>query len=70
MFATFITLSVISFAVAQLCDLVRQDGAKIVAAMRGRSWVASPKPVRPVVVRLNPPRMAVEPLWPELSAAA
>ncbi len=35
MFATFISLAVISFAIAGLKDLARHDGAKIIAAMRG-----------------------------------
>ena len=37
MFATFVTLAVISFAVAGLRDLARQDGAKVIAALQGRS---------------------------------
>ena len=70
MFATFITLAIISFAVAGLRDLARRDGAKIVAAMQGRSWAALPRPTRPVVVRFSSPRTAAEPVWPELRAAA
>ena len=70
MFATFITLAVISFAIAGLCDLVRHDGAKIIAAMQGRSWAAEPRPAREVVVRFSQPHMAAEPAWPELRAAA
>ena len=37
MFATFITLALISFAVAGLRDLARHDGAKIIAALQGNS---------------------------------
>jgi hypothetical protein len=71
MFVTFITLAVISFAIAGLRDLVRQDGAKIVAAMRGRSWAAEPKPGRPIVVRLSSTYKAEAPAWqPALRAAA
>ena len=69
MFATLITLAVISFAVAGLRDLARQDGAKILAAMRGQSWAAEPKPARPVMVRFSLPQQAAEPLS-ELRAAA
>jgi len=69
MLVTFITLAVISFAVAGLRDLARQDGAKIVAAMRGQSWAAGAKPARPVIVRFSSSRAAVEP-WPDLRAAA
>jgi hypothetical protein len=70
MFATFITLAIISFAVAGLRDLARHDGAKIVAAMQGRSWAAEPRQTRPVVVRFSQPRTAVAPAWPELRVAA
>ena len=70
MFATFVTLTVISFAVAGLRDLLRHDGAKILAAIQGRSWVAEAGPSCPVVVRFNSLRMAAEPAWPELRAAA
>ena len=69
MLVTFITLAVISFAVAGLRDLARQDGAKILAAMRGQSWAAEAKPVRPLNVRLSSSRAAVEP-WADLRAAA
>ena len=69
MFVTFVTLAVISFAVAGLRDLARQDGAKILAAMRGQSWAAEVKPVRPAIVRFNQSRTAAAP-WPELRAAA
>lgn len=69
MFATAITLAIISFAVAGLRDLARHDGAKIVAAMRGQSWVAQAKPVRPVVVRFSSLKSAVA-QWPPLRAAA
>ena len=69
MFVTFVTLAVIGFAVAGLRDLARHDGAKIIAAMRGQSWTAEAKPVRPVIVRFNPSRTAETP-WAELRAAA
>ena len=70
MFATFITLTVISFAVAGLRDLARQEGAKILAAMQGRSWVAEAGPTRAIVVRFSSRRVGTEPAWPELRAAA
>ena len=70
MFATFITLAVISFAVAGLRDLARHDGAKIIAAMQGRSWAAEPRPVRPFIVRFSSPNRAEEPGGPALRAAA
>lgn len=70
MFATFITLAVIAFAIAGLRDLARHDGAKIVAAMRGRSWAAEPRPSRPIAIRFNSPNRVAEQAWPELRAAA
>ena len=70
MFATFVTLAVISFAMTGLRNLVRQDGAKIIAALQGRSWIAEPLPSRPMIVRFSPNYKAVEPVWPELRAAA
>jgi hypothetical protein len=70
MFATFITLAVISFAIAGLRDLARHDGAKILAAMKGRSWAAEPRPSRPFVVRFSSPEQVVKSAWPELRAAA
>jgi hypothetical protein len=69
MFVTFVTLAVMTFAVAGIRDLVRQNGAKILAAMRGQSWAAESRPVRPVVVRFNSSREAAAP-WPALRAAA
>ena len=70
MFATFVTLAVISFALAGLRNLARHDGAKIIAALQGRSWIAEPTPSRPVIVRFSPSYRAVEPAWPALRAAA
>jgi hypothetical protein len=70
MFATFVTLAVIGFAVAGLRDLVRQDGTKIIAALQGRSWIAEPGPARPMIVRFSPTYRVAAPVWPELRAAA
>ena len=71
MFATFVTLALISFAIAGLRDLARHDGAKIVAAMQGRSWTAAPRPARPVVIRFSSTFTESGSVWqPELRAAA
>jgi len=70
MFATAITLAVIGLAVSGLADLARQDGAKILAALEGRSWSATPRSDRPVIVRFSSPRRAAEPARPSLRAAA
>ena len=72
MFATFITLVIISFVVAGLRDLARQDGAKILAALQGHSGMSEPRPARPIVVRFSPRCTVEEPAlpWPALRAAA
>ena len=70
MFATFVTLAVIGYAITSLRDLARQDGAKIIAALKGRSWTAEPMPARPAIVRFSPVYRAVEPVRPALRAAA
>lgn len=70
MFATFVSLAVISFAIAGLRDLARQDGAKVIAALQGRSWTAEPNATRPIVVRFSPPYRVAEPARPALRAAA
>ena len=71
MFATAITLAVIGFSIKTLIDLAKQDGAKAIAAIQGRSWAATPRFDQPVLVRFNSTRRAETPAWQaELSAAA
>lgn len=70
MFATFVTLAVIAFAMTGLRDLARQDGAKIISALQGRSWITEPTPSRPVIVRFSPRYRAAVPARPVLRAAA
>lgn len=70
MFATFVTLAVIAFAIAGLRDLARKDGAKIVAALQGRSWISEPGPSRPLIVRFSSSYRVAEPAQPMLRAAA
>jgi hypothetical protein len=57
-----------------LVAMVVDDGAKIVAALAGRSFLASPPLLRPVTVRFSPayPRQSRRPVHvqPELRAAA
>ena len=67
MLATFISLAVISFAIAALRELARQDGAKIVAALHGRSWAAE---LRPEQCSISSRRRAVGPPRQALRAAA
>lgn len=71
MFATAITLAVMLVAIRALADLAKQDGAKIVHALQGRSGTVEPRPERPVQVRFSSPRRAEARAWrPELRAAA
>ena len=71
MLATFVTLAVIGFAVGGLRDLARRDGAKVKAALQGRSWTAQPRYERPILVRFNSSRRAEASAWrPALRAAA
>ena len=71
MLATAVTLAILGFAVRALADLAKQDGAKVVDALWGRSWAAAPKPDRPILARLSSTRTVAVPDWrPELSAAA
>ena len=69
MFATAATLAVMGFAIRALTNLARQDGAKVLEALQGRSRLAQPRPDRPMVVCLSSRPEA--PAWrPELRAAA
>ena len=71
MFATFITLAVIGYAIRNLRDLAQQDGAKIIAALKGQSWTAEPLPsARPVIAHFSPVYRVVELVRPALRAAA
>jgi len=70
MFATFVTLAIISFAMTGLLDLARQDGPRIVAALQGRSWTLESDPARPTIVRVSPSYKAAKPVVSGLRAAA
>ena len=70
MLATAVTFTVIAVVIAGMTDLVREDGAKIIAALQGNSRIAEPG--RPANVRFNP-RCRVEEqefVRPALRAAA
>jgi len=73
MLAIALTLALLGLVMAVLVDLIQQNGAKIVAALEGRSWTAQP-PVsaRPMTVRFSPRYMEERParLAPALRAAA
>jgi hypothetical protein len=70
MFATFVTLAIISFAMTGLLDLARQDGPRIVAALQGRSWNPESHLTRPTIVRVSPSYKAAKPVLSGLRAAA
>jgi hypothetical protein len=72
MFAAAASLAVMGFVLAALVAMLRHDGAKIAAALNGRSWTAEAKSGRPVIVRFNSAYRAAEPAsaWPAMRAAA
>ena len=72
MLAAAVTLSLFAFVLTMVVDLIRRDGRKILSALEGRSPAAEPMPSRPVTVRFNQQRKAVEPqrLQPVLRVAA
>ena len=72
MLAAALTLALFGFILTLVIGVMRRDGAKIVAALEGRSWTAQPAEGRPVTTRFSrPDRAAVsDPQFPELRAAA
>ena len=72
MFATAVSLAIMGFVIAAIVGMVRQDGAKIAAALNGRSWAAQAKSGRPMIVRLSSTFKPMEPatVWPAMRAAA
>ena len=72
MFATTVSLAIMGFAITAIAGMVRQEGAKIAAALNGRSWAAEAKSGRPIIVRFSSAYKAVEPApaWPAMRAAA
>ena len=55
MLAAAITLTLFGFILTLVVDVMRRDGAKILAALGGRSWTASPTAGRPVTIRFSQP---------------
>ena len=73
MIATAITLAILWFVGTVLGELIRQNRDKILAALRGRSFLAQQPapPARPVIVRFSSRCTEEEPAWPApLRAAA
>ena len=63
MLATAATLALLAIVGAVLFSMVRNDHNKILAALRGQSWIASP-PVsgHPVTVRVSQRYPSVRPM--------
>ena len=73
MFATAATLALLAIVGSTLFSMVRTDRNKILAALRGQSWIASPPASGyPVTVRVSQRYPAVRPVraQPEWRAAA
>ena len=63
MLATALTLALLGAALAMIVRLVRTDGQKILAALRGESWLAAPPmSIHPVTVRFSQRYPAIRPL--------
>ena len=62
MFAAAITLLLFGFILTLVVDVLRRDGAKIQAALNGRSWTARPAYGRRVTIRFGPRYTAAEPV--------
>ena len=73
MLAIVTTLAVLGFAMLMLAGMIRLDGRKMLAALKGQSWAAQHSAsVRPVTVRFSPRYLASRPMQarPALRAAA
>ena len=71
MYAAAVSLAFFGFVLTLIVDVMRRDGRKIVAALQGRSWTASPSYRRPVTIRFSRPDRTTEPARrPGLRAAA
>jgi len=53
MLATLATLALFGFALATLAQILRQDGLKILAALKGHSWTSEPNGPRPMTLRFS-----------------
>ena len=73
MLAIVTTLAVFGFAALMLASMVRLDGSKMLAALKGESWTAQQSAsTRPVIVRFSPRYPTSRPMRvrPALRAAA
>ena len=72
MLAALVTVTLFGFILTLVIDVMRRDGAKILAALEGRSWTAQPTGGRPVTISFSRPDVAgtLARSLPELRAAA
>jgi len=61
MFAAAVTIALFGIILTLVVDVMRRDGAKVLAALEGRSWTAGPTAGRPVTIRFNRRCTAEEP---------
>ena len=63
MLATALTLALLGVALAAIAQHISRDGDKIMAALRGDSWAATPpNPRLPVMVRVSQRYPAIRPM--------
>ena len=72
MLATVTALALFGFAILMLAGMLRTEGRKMLAALRGQSWAARQSAIPPVTVRFSPRYPASRPMraTPALRAAA
>ena len=72
MLATVAALALFGFATLMLAGMLRKEGRKMLAALRGQSWAARQSAMPPVTARFSPRYPASRPMRarPALRAAA
>jgi hypothetical protein len=72
MLAALATLVLFAFTLVTLAEILRRDGLKILAALKGHSWISEPNDPRPMTVRFSQRYPVAQPLQaqPALRAAA
>ena len=71
MISTAVTLAILWFVGTVLGELLRQNRGRILAALRGQSFLVMPEASsRPATLRFSPRYRAAEPARPALRAAA
>lgn len=68
MLATVTALALFGFAILMLAGMLRTEGRKMIAALRGQSWAARQSSIPPVTVRFSPRypasrQMRAQPAW-------